>query len=428
MFCLSLSHQPSSVNNESTEPKASNVNRRKRQALIVIAVAAVMVWPGMLAVRSYQSSSFQSACEAARDLEDWRTLRETAAKWVEWNPNAAEGWWFAAEAAQELDDLEDLAACLGNVPESDPKVLFALVEKANLEWTSLNRPLDGLKTSQQVIEIDPRVLEIHSRIISFYGMNLQRAPMLEAIRRSMKAGAEPRESYTYLMLADLLSFTNGAELNSRWLASSPDEVRFKIGLAVNTAMNVAMSVDSNRKEDVVELDAEARQQLQWFLDEAPHDPVLLTYLMYRAYQAADVDRVGSLLKQVDTEGATDHMVWVLRAWYHTTFDEFDEAEQAIQEALKLHPMSPLAHHEYANLLRRTQSPDVELHQKLAAEGRELRSLLLRQPTVVDLDVELLQRIQEYAKECGDELVVSALARRLQPAPPSRSPLIRNLVR
>ena len=63
-----------------------------------------------------------------------------------------------------------------------------------------------------------------------------------------------------------------------------------------------------------------------------------------------------------------------------------------------------------------QSADVEREQRLAGEGRELRSLLLRRPTVADLDTELLQRIQQYAADCGDERVAKALAVRLQPRP------------
>jgi len=396
------------------ESDAPLTKRSRSRLWIAASVAVVLVWTGWMAAQAYKTHTFRKNCEIARDQEDWRLLRETAEQWASWTPADGTAWWYAAEAAQEIDDIEDLAFCLGKVPASDSKYLMALVEKANLEWTTLNRPLDGLETSRKVIDLDPRVLEIHSRVISFFAMNLQRSQMLGAIRTAINAGAEPRESYAYLILADTLSFTNGDDLNSRWLASSPDEVRFKIGLAVHTAMKLAMSVDSARTGDTVELDEEANRQLSWFLDEAPHDAVLLTYMMYRNYQAADVDRVGELLNKVDDTAASDHMVWVFRAWYHTVYDELDEAEKSIQEALKLHPLSPLAHHEYANLLRKAQSPEVEIHQRLAGEGRELRSVLLRRPTVADVDVELLQRIQKYAADCGDEKTASALATRLEP--------------
>ncbi|MGB4736544.1 MAG: hypothetical protein WBH50_00035, partial [Fuerstiella sp.] len=58
--------------------------------------------------------------------------------------------------------------------------------------------------------------------------------------------------------------------------------------------------------------------------------------------------------------------------------------------------------------------DVELHQRLAAEGRELRSQLLRLPTVVDLDVEMLNRIRQYAVDCNATRIAETLKKRLTP--------------
>ena len=110
------------------------------------------------------------------------------------------------------------------------------------------------------------------------------------------------------------------------------------------------------------------------------------------------------------------MIWVYRAWYHNMVEELPAAEEAILEALRLHPISPLAHHEYANLLRKQGRPEVERHQKLAGEGRELRTQLIQLPTAADLSSMHLQRIQEYASDCGDELVARALAKRLGPEP------------
>jgi tetratricopeptide (TPR) repeat protein len=333
-------------------------------------------------------------------------------QWAAWDPTSGPPWWNAAEAAQELDDLEELARCLGQIPESDPKALFGYVEKANLEWTALNRPLEAMQTSQQIIRMDPRVLEVHSRVISFYAMTLQRPAMLKAIRIAIDAGAEPKECYTYFVMADSLSFTNGPEINSRWLAAMPDEIRFKIGLAVNTAMGLLMTEDSTRTDAIVEMNKEAMTQLQWFLDKQPHDPVLLTFLMHQAYLAGDINRVAELLQQVDDSSVDDHMVWVYRAWYHTMGDEFIEAEKAIREALRLHPVSPLAHHEYANLLRKLERPEAEDQQKLAASGRELRTQLLHLPSAVDLTPELFAQIANYAAACGDDQVARALQKRL----------------
>lgn len=384
-------------------------------AFCIVVLAAAAGWAGPTLYKSYRTRQFEGLCQSARDMRDWRSLRVTAADWVKWDPQSAQGWLMAAIAAQEQEDLDDLAHCLGQVPQSDDKALVSYLEKANLEWTALNRPLEALKTSELILGMDSRILEVHSRIISFYAMNLQRAPMLRAVRDAIQAGAEPKEAYAYVVMADLLTFTNGADLNSRWLASSPDEARFKIGLGVHTAMTVAMSIDSTRTEDTLAINEEATRQLNWFLENDPHDPVLLTYIMYRAYQSSAVERVGELLQQVDERGMDDHMIWVFRCWYHTMTDDFQDAEQAARRAIELHPMSPLAHHEYANLLRRLGKSEVKQEQYLAAQGRELRSQLLQLPTVADIDAAMLERIRAYAQACGDVRIAESLKKRLQPA-------------
>ena len=143
-------------------------------------------------------------------------------------------------------------------------------------------------------------------------------------------------------MSDNISFSNAADLNSRWLASSPDEVRFKVALAVTTAASIVRSADATSSEKIAEMEQEAGRQLQWFLDSIPHNTVLLTYLMNRSYEAGNVARVGELLQNVDESGIDDHMVWVYRGWYHIEMNELPQAQEAIEEALRLNrpPKSP----------------------------------------------------------------------------------------
>lgn len=405
-----------------TDPKPDNTfpDSRSRQRrwsgrtrlFIICSLILLSVWSANVTWRYFKSREFRTACEAAREANDWTGLREISGQWVQWDSNAARGWWFAAEAAQELEDLEDLANCLGRIPESDPKAIVAYTEKANLEWTALNRPLDALRTSKRVLEMDARVLEIHSRVISYYAMTMQRVPMLKAIRAAIVAGAEPKEAYTYFMMADFLSFTNGDSINNLWLAAEPEEVRFKIGLAIQTAVKVTMNQESLRTEESVELNKEAAQQLNWFLENQPGDPVLLSYMLHRAYLAGDIDGAAKLLLQVDERSIEDHMIWVYRAWYHTMVDEFEEAEKSILEAIRLHPMSPLAHHEYTNLLRRLQRPEVADQQRIAAYGKQLRSEIMRIETASDVTLVLLVQIQSYAEACGEMQIAESIKKRL----------------
>jgi tetratricopeptide (TPR) repeat protein len=307
--------------------------RRRRRVFVVIGLLLIVAPASFYGYQWFRNYQFNAECEGARAAEDWYSLRDSARRWTEWEPTAGRAWWLAAEAAQKLEDHEDLAFCLGQVPATDPNSLVAYTEKANLEWTALNRPLDAMKTSLQVLQLDDRILVLHSRVISFYAMTLQRTRMLKAIRRALAVGAEPKECYTYLVLADFMAFANGADINSRWLAAEPDEVRFKIALAVNTAMSIEQNAGINVSEETDKLISEASQQLQWFLKDAPDDPALLGHLMHSAYKAGDVAGMESLLGRVGAEAADDHMVWLYRAWYHLQSDEQDEALESIQEAL-----------------------------------------------------------------------------------------------
>ncbi len=399
---------------------------RKRSLLIALLLLIFGVgWGGFQGRRWLQERQFRQQCEEARRSEDWRTERSAAKAWATQNPASGEAWWFAAEAAQELEDPEDIAFCLGQITPQDPKAIFAYVEKANLEWTILNQPLQAVATSQKVLALDPKVTEIQSRLISFYAMSLQRAELIRAIRSAVAAQGEPREAYVYLLMSDNISFSNGADLNSRWLASSPDEVRFKVALGVNTAASIVRSADATSSEKVAELEQEAERQLQWFLDSIPHDTVLLTYLMNRSYEAGNVARVGELLQNVDESGIDDHMVWVYRGWYHIQMNELPQAQEAIEEALRLNPLSGLARHEYARLLRLQQKPAAEVaqQQQLAAAGKEIRAKLLLQTNVREVPWEFFGQIARYAADCGDQLIAENLYRRIgsepgQPVPVS----------
>ena len=397
------------------QPATTTRGKLRRVILTVIASGLLLstVAGGLWFTQYRTRSGFQERCEQARREGLWAELRIAADEWSAWDPLDSKPRWLAAEAAQEQDEFQDLADCLGRIPASDPNYAFALAEKANVEWTALNNPLLALQTSEQAVRLEPRLTETHSRIISFYAMTGQRIAMLKAIRAALQAGAEPRETYTYLIMADVLSFSNGSELNEKWIQSNPEEIRFKISLAVNTAMQLAMNQDTSPTPEIQQLNQQAKQQLTWILEKHPHDPVLLSYLMHQAYRTGDVPGMASLLQSVDDSAAEDHMVWVYRGWYHIQTQEYAEAEKSLQEALRIHPLSPLAHHEYASLLRVQQRPELAKEQQLASYGRDLRGEILLLPSAVSLTPVLLVKIQSYAESCGDSLVATTLGRRLE---------------
>ena len=408
--------QPAPVAAESAAATGNGQRRRWLKVAMAIAVLLVLAGVGIGSawlIQNRTRSQFLARCEQAKRESLWADLRVAADEWSRWDSRDPKPRWLAAEAAQQQDEFEELADCLEKIPPSDPNYAFALAEKANLEWTALNKPLLALQTSEQAVQMEPRLTDTHSRIISFYAMTGRRIAMLRAIRAALRSGAEPREAYTYLVMADILSFSNGSELNERWIQSDPDQVQFKISLAVNTAMQLAMNQDTSPTPEIQELNQQAKQQLGFFLQQYPHDPVLLSYLMHQAYRTGDVQGMSGLLQSVDDRAAEDHMVWVYRGWYHIQMQEYVEAEKSLQEAIRIHPLSPLAHHEYASLLRVQQRPEVTREQQLATYGRDLRSEMLLLPSAVDLTPILLVKILSYAESCGDQQVAAGLAKRLK---------------
>ncbi|MFM8727527.1 MAG: hypothetical protein ACKON9_20640, partial [Planctomycetaceae bacterium] len=291
--------QPAPVAAESAA--AGGTGQRRHWRRVAGAIAALLLLAGLgigsaWLIQNRTRSAVLARCEQAQREGLWAELRVAADEWSQWDSLDAQPRWLAAEAAQQQDEFQDLADCLGKIPPSDPNYAFALAEKANVEWTALNRPLLALQTSEQAVQLEPRLTDTHSRIISFYAMTGRRIAMLKAIRAALQAGAEPREAYTYLVMADILSFSNGGELNEKWIQSDPDQVQFKISLAVNTAMQLAMNQDTSPTPEIQELNQQAKRQLGFFLKQYPHDPVLLSYLMHQAYRTGDVQGMSGLLQ------------------------------------------------------------------------------------------------------------------------------------
>ena len=369
--------------------------------VITVVVLLAAVWPAMRIYEWRRGEAFRKACEQARVTQNWKQEELAAQAWLDYDPESGSAWVFLAEAAYELNELERSAEALGNVPEDDERALICYYEKANLEWTHLNKPLEGLETCERILALDSRVLEAHARVISFYALTLRRVEMLKAIRAAVESGAEPKESYTYLIMADNLAFTNASDLASRWMSSNPENQTLRVALAVQTALRLAMESEATAKIDAREMELEAVERLEEFLDVFPNDPVLLGFLLDHYTESGNVDRVEKLLGQIQEDGAEDHMLWVHRAWYYRQTEDYAQAEAACQRALELHPMSPAARIEYSQTLRLTgRVKEVEAFEALAVRGNELRKKLVQLQSARDVTGEQLELIVSKDENLG----------------------------
>jgi tetratricopeptide (TPR) repeat protein len=395
----------------SPDPPVTRGRRRVRWVACLVLVLALLAGGSYWGYQFWKTGQFASECAALKKQKDWERLKEVAGQWTTWNPRDPKAWWMASSAALELDEYENLEYCLMQIPAHDSNYLVAQVELANLQWTALNKPKDALETSERVLKLDPRVPEANARIISFYAMTGQRAKMLQAIRNAIQNHAEPKEAYTYALMSDVLSFTNSIEMNSTWMKGAPSEIEFKVGMAVSTAMKFQMDLEVSPDDETRKMADEAARQLNSFLEANPDNPVLLSFMMNQAYRNGDAARMAELLEKVGEKSSNDHMMWVYRGWFHAQAGETQPALESIQQALKLHPMSPLAHHEYAAILRMQEAPDAARQQRIASYGRELRTQMMQMPSAADLTPLLLVQLHSYAKECGDEQIASGISGR-----------------
>ena len=129
----------------------------------------------------------------------------------------------------------------------------------------------------------------------------------------------------------------------------------------------------------VQRSTEARNQIDAFLVKYPHDPLLLAGVLQRTAPKA-IWR-WSAGCSVPDESVNDHVFWFYRGWYLARHQKLGEAEAALQESLRLSPLSWLTRYELASLLRQQELMDaVAPVQQLAIQGRELYSEVIRMET------------------------------------------------
>jgi len=354
---------------------------------------------------------YRQECQRLTKAQNWTELETRARDWAAWRPADADAGITLAVALQEQGKLEESAEVLQALPEQDPKTIAAWLELSNLQFGLLNRPFDGVATCERILQIQPRILEAHRRLIFFYAITLQRVKLTSQIYRAIELGCEPREAYVYLMLGELPIFTNGFETANHWLQKDPEAELFLVARTVQLAETL-----ENLKEPTPETSAQveqARQILSDYRQRFPENRSVLWYFLKNAARRSDVDEVGKLLAAVP-EGAGDESVfWRYRGWFHSHRDEVAEAERAYRAAGELTPLDALIWHELADVLRRQgRLTEADTMQSVAAEGRQLRLELQKLKDAGAVTDEQLDRVRAYAEACGDSRVGLALRRRL----------------
>lgn len=340
----------------------------------------------------------------------WPELAIASAQWARAEPQAADPWLSRAEAAEGLEDWAHVVQYLDRVPRSDSRATAALIRKATVEFENLNRPRDGVKTCDEVLELDPRVLMAHKQPIFFYAMTLQRAEMVRRVRRAIQLRRESPESYVYLVGAHWLYSASLYRHNTHWLESDPQSEIFQVAQALQVYVSEAKS-EPQRAPEFEHIPPE--EQL---LQKYPHNLELVAYFLNRSISEGDLDRVHDLLEAVPFHLAdADPRFWRARAWCDDANGDFAAAEKSLRRAFALDPYWWQIHFQLHDLLRRLGRTEesarfFEMYRIAKALAAEIKALTQSAETLNNQ--KFLQSLLKLAEFAEDDDLASALRDRL----------------
>ena len=380
----------------------------KRGLLGLIGIAAIL-GGGALYRESIQAreASFLKQCRAATAASQWEDLQGLGAKWTKWHPQSAQAWVFRADAAQHLGDFAAAASYLEEIPLSDPKGLPARVSLAALQFGTLNRPLDGARTCEQILAIEPRTTSAHQQLIEFFALTLQRKRLDYQIRYAIECSREPPQSYVYMYLMDTMRLASGVELNSRWIAAYPDTELYQVAQVLQLP-EPESGVKNGQVTDKYSL-AES------LLARYPTNLELLAYQLDLSIRRGNVAEVLAILQRLPPEADEDSRFWRAKGWLHLSREELRKARESLEQAIRLYPQDRNARAWLADVFRREgKLTEAEPLHEIVQFSRGLRDRITALGSSPKIPTEILQDLADFAEKCGDFPIANGLKHRLQP--------------
>lgn len=398
-------------------PTSANSRPRKGRwllrSVLCLIVAAAAIVGGQYGYRKWhdrQTKALTKQCRQLREKGDWEQLADVSQKWNKWDTQNADAILFRAEAAQGQDDLATAADLLAQLPDNSPKRIPALMARTSLLLGPLNRPMEGIETCKLALEINPRVYLAHQRLIFFYAITLQNERLLAQIRQSLELECEPVDAYSYLIMADDITLTNGFEVNNNWLKGDINQEEFLVARTIHKWNQLRIEPFPN--DETVEKIKLAEKLLADYRQRFPKNAAAIVFHIDKSMVSGDLDEIESLLSVYPSH--KDSRYWRYLGWWLAACDRIDESEAAYRESLKHFPLSWTSRHELADVLRRKQKfQEVVGLEKLVVLGKDLREKIMKLPDVQKISPEILREFRDYADQCGDQLTATSLSRRLR---------------
>ena len=378
-------------------------NRSLGIAVIVILVFAAAIFTVQQLMSRRSDESYLAECTQLADAEKWEDLKRVASRWVADSEMPDEALIHLAEAHLQSGDPAGAVGYLLDVPARSSRSYAALITASDLQFGPAGDPLGGVETLKLMAQQKPSSVTTRQRLIFFYAVTLQREKMLDAIYEAMEFGSEPLDCYAYLLIADHLSFTNGFKKNSEWLEADPDEELFQVARMVQLIRNVAVAEN-----------ATVRAQLDTYLaafeklrEKYPQNPALLEAALGRAIDAFDVEAAEKLVAELP-DTVNDSVLLRQKAWLRFQQGEYQQSLNLLETSRRLFSLDWHTWHELAACRRRLgDSKGAGEAAAIALVGKALRKEVMQLDATTGISPDLLARIADYAKQCGDWRVETA---------------------
>ncbi|MBL4885992.1 MAG: hypothetical protein JKY95_15845 [Planctomycetaceae bacterium] len=388
----------SAIENQPETTKQSNHRRRTwiiAGALSIIAVVILLGYsPVMKKINHRRSEAFKQQCKSATSISDWENLKVISEQWMKSSPQNNDALLFAAEACVQLDQLERVVELLGKVDNSYQGILPALEGRGDILFSDLNLSLDAEENWKRMLTIDEKSAIAHQRLIYFYAMTLQRQKMVKQIQLAMKLTCEPPEAYSYLIMQNVLNFSDGLAMLTRWRSKYPENESLEVAQAVYSAKQTA---DNGMATFGIQTVSPGdKTLLNKTLKKYPSNLELLALKIDLAIFEGDTNAVVKLLTKASSDAENDSRFWRYRGWLLKKRGEYSPAAQSLEHAIKLNAFEWQSRLLLADAYRHLNMPEKSDKQSvIASQGKELQRKLFESPTARDVNAELIDNIYEY---------------------------------
>lgn len=381
--------------------------KRRNRGIGIVVVVILVIAAAIFAVQRFMSGrsdeSYLAECTQLADAEKWEDLKRVASRWVAESEMPDEALIFLSEAHLQSGDPKGAVDYLLDVPARSSRSYAALITASDLQFGPAGDPLGGVETLLLMAQQKPSSVTTRQRLIFFYAVTLQREKMLDAIYEAMEFGSEPLDCYAYLLIADHLSFTNGFKKNSEWLEADPDAELFQVARMVQLIRNVAVAEN-----------ATVRAQLDTYLaafgklrEKYPKNPALLESAIERAIDDFDIETVEKLVAELP-DSVSDSVLLRHTAWLRFQQGEYEKALELLETSLRVFALDWHTWHELAACRRRLgDTAGAGEAATIALVGKALRKEVMQLDATTEISPDLLSRIADYAKQCGDWRVETA---------------------